>query len=176
MADQNTTDVNFEADPKLEKQAGAADVNFEPEADMGGEEGPKRSASETIREAASKFSSQAADRAKDFAGEGKERATGALDEVAKLFEGAALDVDARLGEQYGQYARTAANGISSFADGLRNKEVDDLISDATELVRKSPVIAVGAAAAVGFVIARLLKSGLDAAGDAADAADPAPKS
>lgn len=135
----------------------------------------KRSAADTIREAAGKFGGEAADRAKSFAGEGKERATGALDEVAKLFEGAALDVDARLGEQYGQYARTAANGISSFADGLRNKEVDDLIADATELVKKSPMIAVGAAAAVGFVIARLLKSGIDAAADAGDPVDPAPK-
>ncbi len=132
----------------------------------------KRSAADTIREAAGKLGGEAADRAKNFAGEGKDRATGALDEVAKLFEGAALDVDARLGEQYGQYARTAATGISSLADGLRNKEVDDLIADATELVKKSPMIAVGAAAAVGFVIARLLKSGIDAA---ADAGDPAPK-
>lgn len=169
MADTNTPDVTFDADPTLEAKAGGADVAFDSTI---GEEAPKRGAADTIRDAASKFSEQAADRARGFAGEGKDRATDALGEVAKLFEGAALDVDARLGEQYGQYARTAATSINNFADGLRNKEVDDLIADATELVRKSPVIAVGAAAAIGFVFARLLKSGIDAAGDVADATAP----
>ncbi|RYE03179.1 MAG: hypothetical protein EOP61_05730 [Sphingomonadales bacterium] len=132
----------------------------------------KPSAADQIRDSANKLGSEAADRARAFAGEGKERATGALDEVAKMFEGAASDVDARLGEQYGQYARSAAQGISNFSESLRGKEVDDLVADATAFVKKSPVIAVGAAAAIGFVIARLIKSGIDAA---ADAGDPAPK-
>ncbi|MBX3564637.1 MAG: hypothetical protein KF730_08690 [Sphingomonas sp.] len=132
----------------------------------------KPNPAEQIRDAAGKLGSEAADRARAFAGEGKERATGALDEVAKMFEGAASDVDARLGEQYGQYARSAAQGISNFSESLRGKEVDDLVADATAFVKKSPVIAVGAAAAIGFVIARLIKSGIDAT---ADAGDPAPK-
>ena len=131
----------------------------------------KPSAAEQIREQAGKFGNEAADRARAFAGEGKDRATGALDEVAKMFEGAAGDVDERLGEQYGQYARSAAQGISNFAESLRGKEVDDLVSDATAFVKKSPVIAVGAAAAIGFVLARLIKSGIDAAADASDPAD-----
>ncbi len=126
-------------------------------------------ATQKLKDEASKLGTQAADRARAFAGENKERATNALDEVAKMFEGAALDVDARLGEQYGKYARSAAQGISSFAESLRGKEVDDLFNDATELVKKSPVIAVGAAAAVGFVVARLIKSGVDAASETTDA-------
>jgi len=126
-------------------------------------------ATQKLKDEASKLGTQAADRARAFAGENKERATNALDEVAKMFEGAALDVDARLGEQYGKYARSAAQGISNFAESLRGKEVDDLFNDATELVKKSPVIAVGAAAAVGFVVARLIKSGVDAASETTDA-------
>ncbi|MEP9360654.1 hypothetical protein [Sphingomonas sp. KR3-1] len=128
----------------------------------------KRTASDTIREKAGEIGSQAAERARAFAGEGKERATGALDEVAKMMQSAALDVDARLGEQYGKYARTAADGISSFADNLRGKEVDDLIEDVSAFVRKSPAVAIGVAAGLGFVLARLIKSGVDAASDAAD--------
>ncbi|AQR73210.1 hypothetical protein [Sphingomonas sp. LM7] len=135
-------------------------INFETPDDTGP---AKPGATQQLKDEASKLGSQAADRAREYAGQGKERATTALDEVAKMFEGAALDVDARLGEEYGKYARSAAQGISSFADSLRGKEVDDLITDATELVKKSPVIAVGAAAAVGFVLARLIKSGVDAA-------------
>jgi ElaB/YqjD/DUF883 family membrane-anchored ribosome-binding protein len=136
---------------------------------------PRRGPADQIREQASKLGSEAAERARAFAGEGKDRATGALDEVAKMFEGAALDVDARLGEEYGKYARSAAEGISSFAESLRGKEVDDLIADASGFVKKSPVIAAGAAAAVGFMLARLIKSGIDAAADAADPDKPSTK-
>jgi ElaB/YqjD/DUF883 family membrane-anchored ribosome-binding protein len=138
-------------------------------------ENAKRTASDTIREKANELGSQAAERARAFAGEGKEKATGALDEVAKMMQSAALDVDARLGEQYGKYARTAADGIAGFADNLRGKEVDDLIDDVTAFVRKSPAVAVGVAAGLGFVLARLIKSGIDAASDAGDKPDaPAP--
>ena len=132
----------------------------------------KRSAADTIREEAGKFTSQAADKARAFAGEGKDKATDALDEVAKMMKSAAEDVDAKLGEDYGRYARSAADGISGFADSLRGKEVDDLIAGATDFVKKSPVIAVGTAAAIGFVLARLIKAGIDAA---ADVGDPKPK-
>lgn len=161
--------VAFEADPKLEATAGGAEpaaINFEAADDLGES---KSGATQKLKDEASKLGTQAADRARAFAGENKERATNALDEVAKMFEGAALDVDARLGEQYGKYARSAAQGISNFAESLRSKEVDDLFNDATDLVKKSPVIAVGAAAAIGFVVARLIKSGVDAASETTDA-------
>lgn len=133
----------------------------------------RRSAAEAIREEAGKFGSQAADRARALAGEGKDKASGALDEVAKMMHSAAADVDERLGADYGRYARSAADGISGFADTLRGKEIDDLIGDATAFVKKSPVIAIGTAAAVGFVLARLIKSGIDAAADLGDSSDDA---
>lgn len=133
----------------------------------------KKSAADTIREEAGKLGSQAAERARGLADEGKERASGALDEVAKMLHTAAADVDERLGSEYGRYARSAADGISGFSDHLRGKEVDDILADATALVKKSPVIAIGAAAAVGFVLARLIKSGIDAASDLADRDEPA---
>lgn len=132
----------------------------------------KPSAADTIRDQASKFGNDAADRARALAGEGKDRATSALDEVARMFETAAGDVDAKLGEQYGQYARSAAQGISNFSESLRGKQVDDLLSDASDFVKKSPAIAVGAAAAIGFVLARLIKSGVDAAADLGDSTIP----
>jgi len=135
--------------------------------------GPKRSATETLREEAGKLGTQAAEKARAFAGEGKDRASTALDEVAKMMQSAAGDVDAKLGEDYGRYARSAADGISSFADTLRGKQVDDLIDDATAFVKKSPVIAIGTAAAIGFALARLVKSGIDAASDLADRDAPA---
>ncbi len=48
-------------------------------------------------------------------------------------------------------------------DSIKQKNLDDLIEDARGFVKKSPAIAIGTAAALGFVLVRLIKSGLDAA-------------
>jgi len=101
---------------------------------------------------------QASDRARDFAQAGKDRATAALDSLVQTVEDAAGDIDEKLGEQYGDYARRAAEYIGNFTEGLRDKDVDRLFADARELVKKSPAVAVGAAAVLGFVVARLARS------------------
>lgn len=158
--------VTFDADPKLAADAGGvgtAEVNFEAAEDLAE---PRRGTAQKLRDEAGKLGSQAADRARSFAGENKEKASGALDEVARMMRSAADDVDARLGAEYGKYARSAADGIAGFAENLRGKEVDELLDQASDFVRKSPAIAVGTAAAVGFVLARLVKSGIEAASDA----------
>lgn len=157
------------AEPPLKTTGDSAEgIGGEPEG------AAKTSTTDRLREEAGKLGSQAAERARAFAGEGKEKASGALDEVAKMMLSAADDVDAKLGADYGKYARSAADGISGFAETLRGKEVDDLLDDATAFVRKSPVIAIGTAAAIGFVLARLIKSGIDAAADLADRDDDKP--
>jgi ElaB/YqjD/DUF883 family membrane-anchored ribosome-binding protein len=150
-------------------EAGATESLIEDAAEV------KRSTADTIREEAGKIGTQAKEQARAFADQGKDKATTALDEVAKMLASASADVDERLGEQYGQYARSAAEGVSNFAETLRGKQVDDLIEDATAFVKKSPVIAIGTAAAIGFVLARLIKSGIDAASDLADRDEPTPK-
>lgn len=179
MADESKTtkgtkgsgeQVTFDADAKLEADAGGvgtAEIGFEPDEGLAE---PKRGPTATLKEEAGKLGSQAAERARAFAGEGMGRASGALDEVASMMRSAADDVDAKLGEQYGRYARSAADGIAGFAENLRGKEVDELLDQASDFVRKSPAIAVGTAAAVGFVLARLIKSGFDAAADTGDGA------
>jgi ribosomal protein L12E/L44/L45/RPP1/RPP2 len=74
-------------------------------------------------------------------------------------------MDSRVGSQYGDYARRAADGLVSFNDALKGKDVDDLFNDARELVAKAPAVAVGTAAALGFIVARLAKAGLDKSAD-----------
>jgi len=103
---------------------------------------------------------QATDRARDFAQAGKDRATAALDSLVETVEQAAGDIDERLGSQYGDYARRAAEYIGNFSDSFRDKDIDDLFTDARELVKKSPAVAVGAAAVLGFVVARLARAGM----------------
>jgi len=103
---------------------------------------------------------QATDKARDLAQAGKDRATAALDSLAQTVEEAAAEIDEKLGSQYGDYARRAAAGIGNFNESFRDKDVDELFTDARALVAKSPAVAIGAAAAIGFVVARLARSGL----------------
>jgi len=123
----------------------------------------KPNASQLFKESAAKLTKDAGDKARAYAEDGKARAGGALDELARLMTEAAGTVDEKLGEQYGQYARGAADSVSGFSDSLKAKKLDDLIEDARGFVKKSPAIAIGTAAALGFVLVRLIKAGLDAA-------------
>ncbi|UZK70123.1 hypothetical protein OKW76_03460 [Sphingomonas sp. S1-29] len=159
-----TDTVSFQPAPKLET---AGNVDFDAASEMGSSEA-KRTAAETIKEEASKLGSQAADKARSFAGDGKAKASGALDEFSRMMSDAADTVDEKLGAQYGQYARSAADQIGGFAETLRDKEVDELLDDARVFVRKSPAIAIGTAAALGFVLARIIKAGVDGVADASD--------
>lgn len=111
---------------------------------------------------------QATDRAFAFAQAGKDRATGAIDDVARMVEETADEIDAKIGTQYGDYARRAAQTIGGYADAIKAKEVDALYADARELVKSSPAAAIGAAAALGFVVARLIRAGLPDGGKSGD--------
>lgn len=116
---------------------------------------------QTIADTTTKAREQATDRALGLAQQGKARATDALTQLAGMLTEAAGQVDEKLGPQYGQYARSAAEQVSGFTASIDAKSVDDLVDDVRGFVRQSPGVAIGAAAAIGFVVARLLSSGLD---------------
>lgn len=113
-----------------------------------------------ISEGAANLKSQAGDRIRQFADDGKTRASDALDDFARVVEEAAGEIEDRLGDQYGGYARRAADAVSGLATNLREKDVDALYDDVGNFVRKSPGVAIGVAAALGFVLVRLVKAGI----------------
>ena len=80
----------------------------------------------------------------------------------------AAGIDERLGQEYGDYARRAAGALEDAANGIAAKDPDELIEDTRNFVRNSPGIALAGAAVVGFVVARLLKTGLAANDDDED--------
>ncbi len=127
----------------------------------------RRGARQALKEEAGKLSGQAGEKLRSYADDGKARATGALDELARAIDDAAGTIDEKVGAQFGGYARQASGAITGFSDSLRNKEVDDLLEDAKAFVQKSPAVALGIAAATGFVLARLLRSGVDSGRDRA---------
>jgi ElaB/YqjD/DUF883 family membrane-anchored ribosome-binding protein len=106
---------------------------------------------------------QAGKTAKSAAGVAKDKTGTTLQSLARLISETAGTVDSKLGPQYGDYARQAAESVAGAADSLDAKDVDQLIGEARDFVRKSPAVAIGAAAVVGFVLMRLAKGSDDKA-------------
>jgi ElaB/YqjD/DUF883 family membrane-anchored ribosome-binding protein len=116
---------------------------------------------DTVKSGSNKLAEQAADKTRGFVGQGLERSSEALANVSKLVGDTAGGLDERLGAEYGDYARKAATYIEDTANKLATKDADELIDDTREFVRKSPGVALAGAAVVGFLLARLVKTGLD---------------
>ncbi len=119
---------------------------------------------DSLRSGGEKLSGQAADKARGLVGQGLERSSEALANVSKLVGDTATQLDERLGQQYGDYARSAATTIEETANRLASKNADELIDDTRDFVRKSPGVALAGAAVLGFALVRLVKSGLDQTG------------
>ena len=145
-----------------------AGVDFAPDTSATGAttsgQGAAATARQALKDGAGNLQQQAGDKLRAFADTGKERAGGALDDLSRLLTDAAAQVDEKLGAQYGQYARSAADQVQGFAETVRNRDVDALVDDVRGFVRASPAVAVGIAAAIGFAAARLVQAGLDADG------------
>ena len=114
-----------------------------------------------VKTSSNKLAGQAADKTRGLVGQGLERSSEALASVSKLVGDTAAGIDERLGAEYGDYARKAASAIDNAANSLAAKSPDELIDDTRDFVKRSPGIALAGAAVVGFVLARLVKTGLD---------------
>jgi ElaB/YqjD/DUF883 family membrane-anchored ribosome-binding protein len=146
----------------------------------GGTAGDGGSAFDSAREALGTtfqgFREQAEGKAREYTSAGKEKTVEALGNVASLINDAASAVDEKLGAQYAGYVRQAADAVSGVTDTLRQKDADELFDNARDMIRSSPTIAIAAAAAIGFAVARVVKAGFPEKDDApaTPMADPAP--
>ncbi len=109
----------------------------------------------------SELTGQAKERAASLAEDGKTRASGALSGLSKIVADNASAIDDKLGAQYGDYARSAAQSIQDAAARIDAKDLSELGDDFNSFVRKSPALAVGIAAVAGFALARLFKGSED---------------
>jgi ElaB/YqjD/DUF883 family membrane-anchored ribosome-binding protein len=119
-----------------------------------------RGITDRLREGREQFSSQAGEKARGLVTQGLDRTAEALANVSKMVGDTAPGIEERLGPEYGDYARRAAGAIENAANTIAEKDPDELIEDTRNFVRNSPGIALAGAAVVGFVVARLLKTGL----------------
>jgi hypothetical protein len=110
---------------------------------------------EKLKEEASTMASEATEAARKAANTGKDKAAEALSGLSKIANDAAGAVDQHLGKTYGDYARKASTGVENVATKLQAKDVDELVGEATEFVKKRPAIVAGAVAAIGLVLVGL---------------------
>lgn len=116
---------------------------------------------EKLTSQSSEWSAQAKERATGLAVEGKARASEAIAGIGKLVAENATLIDDKVGAKYGDYARTAAQSLQDTATKLDSKDLGELADDAKEFVRNSPGLAVGLAAAAGFLLARVFRGSND---------------
>jgi hypothetical protein len=93
--------------------------------------------------------------------------------VGKAAESAAQALDEALPMLAG-YVRNAAQYTNQFADSLRDKKAEELLSTAMTWSRQQPLLTLAGAAVLGFALARIAKSGVSGAADAAGAPATAP--
>lgn len=113
---------------------------------------------DSVKDGANKLTAQATERARGAAEEGKAQASQTVRSLASSTREAAKQFEGTQAEMLTSYITGAADSIDSFAGQLDEKSVDELLDDFRELVRRSPAIAIGAAATVGFMISRFAKA------------------
>lgn len=159
---KKTTSANGNASVKQSAKETVASLKAAASAAKGTASAAASQAKETgevWREQAGVMAEQAVESAKAAATVAKDRTGTALHSLSKLIADTAETVDSRMGPQYGDYARKAAESVAGTARTLDEKDVDQLVSEARDFVRKSPAVALGAAALVGFVLMRLARGG-----------------
>jgi hypothetical protein len=88
--------------------------------------------------------------------------------VGKAAESAAQVLDDALPMLAG-YVRNAAQYTDKFADSLRDKKAEELLSTAVSWSRQQPLLTLAGAAVLGFALSRIAKSGMATAAASADA-------
>ena len=142
--------TGFVASAGISDDTGGAAMTSDRDSGFGGQ----------IRQGVANLKDQAGGRIRVAADEGKTKTRDALEELSRIVEEAAESIEERLGPQFSPAARRAAEAVGSLATTLRERDVDQLYEDVTGFVRRSPAVAIGVAAALGFVAVRLIKAGL----------------
>lgn len=109
-----------------------------------------------VRDKASQTAKQAQQRGRARLERGKEAAADQVQQLA----GAVEDFAGKLGDTnaFSGYAADFGRRLSAFADGLRDRSIDELADDARELARRNPTMYLLGSVAVGMALARFMKA------------------
>ena len=88
----------------------------------------------------------------------KDRATDGLGSVAQAVRQSGQQLRDQQHDTIAQYIEQGADYLERFANGLKEKNVNDLMRDAQDMARRRPALFIGSAFALGLFGARFLKS------------------
>lgn len=182
MADQNTDPTNRPPLPSGMQTAGEQIYSRDPAQPMqasdtwsaaggstGSGTGTQSSTIASVKESGGRIAGEArqyagdmANRAKDkgrsLFEQQKESAVGQLGGVAHALRSTADQMQGDGQPQVARYIGMAADQLETLGDRLRNKDLDTLINDTQNLARRSPGAFLAGTVAVGFLLARFMKS------------------
>jgi hypothetical protein len=119
-------------------------------------EAPTQQQSST-RQDLSSAGGQLADNARSMLQDQQRSAASGLGDFAGALRRAARESGGN-GSPASRIAEGAADRLQRVSDSLRNKDLDSLLRDAESFARQQPAVFIGAAALVGFLAVRFLKS------------------
>jgi ElaB/YqjD/DUF883 family membrane-anchored ribosome-binding protein len=101
---------------------------------------------------------QIRDKAASQINEQKNRATEGLGGVAQAVRESTQQLRAQHYDTVADMVERAADQIERFSKNLRERDLDQIVSDAQDLARKNPSVFIGASFAAGLVAARFVKA------------------
>lgn len=128
------------------------------ESNSPGRENPARKAAGEVKSSAKQASREAKQQAAETLDENRERAAEELDKIAHAARAAASDLEDQEQEGLSGYVADMAQGIGSFADSLRQKNMDELLHEAREVARRNPALFIAGSIAIGFGLSRFAKA------------------
>jgi hypothetical protein len=121
-----------------------------------------------LRRQAGRLRDQGVTKITQLAETGKGQFASKLNDVAEVIESVAEPVEKSYGSSVAEYVRSASRNVRSISDDLQNKSVEDLVSASRSAIGNNAAIAIGTAAFMGFVAARVAKGGLVEQADGRD--------
>lgn len=121
---------------------------------------------EEAKQTAGELAGRAKEQGRHVFDEQKHTAAKQVDSVAHAFRSAASELQGENETSVGRYVGLAAEQLQSFAEQLRQKDMESLVRDAENLGRRSPAALFAGSLVAGFLLARFLKSSGQQAHDA----------
>jgi ABC-type transporter Mla subunit MlaD len=130
---------------------GAAKDAFQKASDL------TQQAVDAAKQAASDTASTVTQQVKDLLNGQVGAGAQAVDQLARATKRAAEELQTS-SPQFAGLVRALADRTETYADGLRDQSVDQLLKGATDFTRRQPALVFGMAAVAGFFAFRLLKT------------------
>lgn len=110
-----------------------------------------------LKQKVSSFGEQASERVRNMADQQKRMGAERVGSIARAVRSAAGNLEGEM-PAAAEFIEDAARRLEQTAGDLRDRSVDDILSDVTAFARRQPALFFGGALLAGFVLSRFLKS------------------